>query len=268
MRTQALVPLTEEQLRAQVPAAFGQCPAKHMSQRYHFVDSAAVIAELRSGGWLPVAAAQKRDREVAKHLIRFRHQALTGVLPGDADAVGQGYPELVMVNSHNGRSRFELMAGVFVVACCNGLIVARESLGAVSLVHVRGHEDAMLAAAEQIVELMQPIMHRIRGMRERQLSLSEQESFAQEALAAHYGARTPPFTPDQILAPRRAADARPDLWATFGRVQENLMAGGIVGRTRGKVARMFTSRPVRDISTQVGTNQALWLLADRYLDQK
>jgi len=41
------------------------------------------------------------------------------------------------------------------------------------------------------------------------------------------GKITTPITPAQLLAPRRYADEGKDLWHTFNRVQENVIAGGL-----------------------------------------
>ena len=53
---------------------------------------------------------------------------------------------------------------------------------------------------------------------------------------------------------------RPDLWAVFNRVQENLVKGGLNGRTAN--GRNQRTRPVQGIDQNLRLNRALWLLAE------
>lgn len=261
--------LSMERLKELVPAAFTDRPASQLSEAYRHVNTAEAVRALSKQGWFPVAANQKRARDkaaapYAKHLIRFRHEGARGIFSGGTMAVGQAFPELVLVNSHNGSSRYELMAGIFVLACSNGLIVAEETLGAVAIRHVRSHEEELLSAAQRVSEQLKPIMNRVQRMRDCLLPIDRQRVFAREALQLKFPAGNSPFAPDQILVSRRESDRRNDLWAVFNRVQENLLAGQTVGVTQGPNGRRFTSRPVRDVNVQLNLNQALWTLADKF----
>ena len=55
-------------------------------------------------------------------------------------------------------------------------------------------------------------------------------------------------------------DNHEDLWSTFNRVQENLVKGGLSGRSAN--GRQQRTRPVQGIDQNVRLNRALWLLAD------
>jgi len=70
-----------------------------------------------------------------------------------------------------------------------------------------------------------------------------------------------PITEEQILMPRRYEDKKDDLWTTLARVQENLIKGGILARTRkGRTTR---TRAVTGIDQNVKLNRALWVLAEQ-----
>ena len=60
--------------------------------------------------------------------------------------------------------------------------------------------------------------------------------------------------------PRRFEDRRDDLWTTFNRLQENLVKGGLEGRSRN--GRATRTRPVNGIDQNVKLNRALWVLAE------
>ncbi len=40
-----------------------------------------------------------------------------------------------------------------------------------------------------------------------------------------------PVTPEQIITPRRREDKQNDLWTTWQRVQENMIKGGLPGKS-------------------------------------
>jgi CxxC motif-containing protein (DUF1111 family) len=90
----------------------------------------------------------------------------------------------------------------------------------------------------------------------------EAEVFARAALALKYDDpdKPAPITETQVLAPRRSADSHPDLWSVFNRTQENLMQGGLMGRSAS--GRRQRTRPVLGIDQNLRLNRALWILAD------
>lgn len=263
--------MSEEDLKKAAPAIFQEHAHRALSERYAPVSTLEAIKTLERGGWRPVSAEQKRSRNAAgsvyaKHLIRFRHVSAQPVLKGGISAVGQAFPEIVLVNSHNGTSCYRLLAGLHVLACTNGLIVAEETLGSVIVRHLKGNQELLLSAAEKISINIKPIVARVDAMRRTKLDDKARKFFARSALKIKFPHGAAPFTADELLQPRRESDKRNDLWATFNVVQENFMAGGVKGKTES--GRRFTSLPVRDINVKVNANQALWNLADKFLVAK
>ncbi|MEZ6593978.1 DUF932 domain-containing protein [Klebsiella pneumoniae] len=63
-------------------------------------------------------------------------------------------------------------------------------------------------------------------------------------------------------APRRYEDKKDDIWTTYQRVQENLIKGGLPGRT--EKGKRTTTRPVKAIDGDVKLNKALWLIAEKF----
>ena len=71
------------------------------------------------------------------------------------------------------------------------------------------------------------------------------------------------MTEAQILSARRWQDKNDDLWTTYQRLQENLLKGGLPGRTaKGKRAH---TRAVKGIDGDVKLNRALWVMAENML---
>ena len=90
----------------------------------------------------------------------------------------------------------------------------------------------------------------------------EQAAFARAALTLKYDdpERPAPITEDQLLSARRFEDRSSDMWTTLSRVQENMIRGGLHGRSRN--GRATTTRAVTGIDQNVKINRALWVLAE------
>lgn len=68
------------------------------------------------------------------------------------------------------------------------------------------------------------------------------------------------MTEADVLQVRRHADDASDLWTTLNRTQENLVRGGLRGRSAA--GQRITTRAVTGIDQDVKLNRALWTLAD------
>jgi hypothetical protein len=101
------------------------------------------------------------------------------------------------------------------------------------------------------------------------LSPRESELFARSALELRYGedwSQASPVTTEQVLSPRRVADSGQDLWSTLNRVQENLLKGGLRGRSRS--GRRTRTRAIRSVTEDVRLNRALWRLTEHFTELK
>src|SRR5713101_2630839 len=119
----ALTPLTNDQLMERIPSAFNneRHPLK-TTAKYQHISTATVIEGLRQDNFLPFWAQQTRSKHerFTKHIIRFR-RGTTAFNPQMDDV----FPEVILINSHDGSSAYKLMAGMWRVVCSNGLIVGQ-----------------------------------------------------------------------------------------------------------------------------------------------
>jgi hypothetical protein len=256
-------PMTNEQLMAAAPSIFAREPWHKMSERYAFVPTIDVVEKMRSEGFAPVSAIQARTRidgkgEFTKHMIRFRDvrqgdQAITRHL-------GQVYPELVLVNSHDGASAYKLDSGLFRLICLNGMVVGD---GVVEHINVRhtGSADQVIDATYEIVDQMPKVMDSVESWQALRLPPPAQQAFAKAALALRYDEGEAPIAAEQVIQPRRYEDRGDSLWQTFNVAQENLTQGGVRGRNPETLRRAKT-RSVQGISENVKLNKALWTLAE------
>lgn len=251
--------LTDDQLRQVVPSIFAQEAHDSRSERYVYVPTIDIVQGLRREGWQPFFAVQAQPRDGsrtghAKHMLRLRRpEHIT-----ETEAA-----EVIIVNSHDGTTSYQMFSGLVRFVCTNSMI-AGQQFDEVR-VHHKGHiQDQIIEGAYKIAEDFPRLIDSTREMAALRLSEPEQRVFAEAALVARYGEEEAPITPDQVLRRRRHADVGPDLWTTFNAVQENIIRGGLMGRRRGEHGRVVrrTTRAINGIDQNVTVNRALWTLAE------
>jgi hypothetical protein len=251
-------PLTEEQMRKVAPSIFAEAAHDSRSQRYTYIPTATVLGKLRSEGFQPFVVAQTRvrdegKRDFTKHLLRLRHASQIN----DSEA-----NEVILLNSHDGTSSYQMLAGMVRFACTNGLVCG--DVASDVRVHHKGNiVDNVIQGAFDVLDGFELVREVRDSMRDVALSGVEAEIFARSALALKYEpdeTKPAPITERQLLQPRRSADDRPDLWTTFNRIQENMVRGGLPMRTAN--GRRQRTRAVEGIDQSVKLNRALWRLAE------
>lgn len=261
--TQNQTALTNEALFIKAPSIFATQPWERMSSKYTFIPTIQIVEKMRAEGFQPFSASQARTRiagkgEFTKHLIRFRDMRSGDVAA--MQALGGLIPEIVLTNSHDGASCYRIDAGVFRCVCINGLVVG-DCFGEQIKVRHSGSVDGIIEASYQVVEEFPKVLAAADSYSQLQLSAPQQKAFAAAAISLRYDDGEAPITADQIIRPRRSADADPNLWNTFNTVQENLVGGGLRGRNT-ETQRRLRTRPVSGISENTRLNKALWTLTE------
>ncbi len=259
---QSREPLSMNQIREAAPSVFAEDRHASRSHRYTYIPTSQIVEHLLQADYGVFAVNQggSRDEEkrgFTKHMLRFR--PLNQVVQ-----VGGTHNEIVLVNSHDGTSAYRLMAGVFRLVCGNGLIVAESMIQDIRI----KHSGNILAEVAQGVDNLRDELPRIGGrvqeMQAIEMSQPEREIFARAALTVKYGDEAP-VSATQILKPRRAEDATPNLWTTLNTVQESLVRGGHhytktneeTGRTQHR-----KTNAVNSVDGTTSINRAVWQLAE------
>jgi hypothetical protein len=269
----ALVPLT---------SLWAQTPSPQASAKYRQVKTVDVIDLFANQGWLPVTAQEQRVNKVEregfqKHLIRFRHESFT--LP---QKLGDHIPEIILKNSHDTTSSYQLLFGLFRLACLNGLIVSEAEFGTIRIFHLGFDESRIIDATHRFVEGAPLILGRVDQYRRIELTTSEQRAFAESALLVKLN---PPedvidlrlendiyqigerrFDTSSLIRPLRREDQPPTLWNTYNIVQEKLVGGNkseLNRRGRKKQLRGITA-----IDENIRVNRGLWHLLSELAKSK
>ncbi|HCT4373344.1 TPA: DUF945 domain-containing protein [Pseudomonas aeruginosa] len=251
-------PLSDDQIHRVAPSIFAEAPHESRSQRYAYIPTATVLTELRKEGFQPFMVTQTRTRhedrrDFTKHMIRLRHASQINA----RDEAN----EIILLNSHDGTSSYQMLAGMFRFVCSNGLVCG-DTVADVRVPHKGDVAGQVIEGAYQVLHGFDRALESRESMQAITLEEGEAEVFARAALSLKYDDpdKPAPITESQILMPRRFDDHRPDLWSVFNRTQENLTKGGLHGRSAN--GRRQQTRPVQGIDSDIRLNRALWLLAD------
>jgi hypothetical protein len=230
-----------------------------------YIPTIDVLRGLRREGFEPFMVAQGHSRiegktAYTKHLIRMRHAGQVSTKP-EAN-------EIILINSHDGASSYQMLAGLFRFVCCNGLVVG-EVVDDIRIPHKGNIQGEVIEGAFRVLDEFEAVGQHAEAMKALPLEPREEIAFATAALALRFGERgveengghrPAPVTAEQLNEARRIDDIGHNLWATFQRIQENVMRGGQQGRS--VQGRRLQTRPVTAIDRGVSLNRALWMLAE------
>jgi hypothetical protein len=254
--------LGEDQMRRAAPSIFAAGKHASRSERYTYIPTIDVLRGLQKEGFQPFMVAQGQSRiegkaEFTKHMIRLRH--------GDGRATTKPEAnEIILINSHDGASSYQMLAGAIRFACCNGMVVG-DICNDIRIAHKGSAKDDVIEGAFRVLEEFETVDASIDDMKSITLKPDEQRAFATAALTLRYGERgegqpAAPITAQQLGEARRFEDRGDSLWLAFMRCQENSLRGGQPGRsTQG---RRIRTREVNSIDRGVSLNRALWVLAE------
>ena len=175
--------------------------------------------------------------------------------------------EIILLNSHDGTSAYQMLSGVYRFVCQNGMVFG-DTQNDVRMRHSGNVVDNVIEGAFRVLEDFETVDNSRESMQALTLTDGEQAAFARAALALKYDTETAaaPITESQLLRPRRIDDRAPDLWTTFNRVQENVIRGGLRGKSA--TGKRISTREVQGIDQNVKLNRALWVLAEAMRDLK
>lgn len=251
------IALSDGEIRRVAPSIFAMEKHESRSNRYTYIPTIDVLQGLRQEGFMPfmVCQARARDeskREHTKHMVRMRHASQID---------GAEANEVILLNSHDGSSAYQMLAGVFRFVCSNGMVCG-ETHSDIRVRHSGNIVDNVIEGACRVLADFDLIDAQMDGMKSLMLNDGEQTAFARAALALRYdtGERPAPITERQLLQSKRRDDSSGDLWTTFNRVQENMISGGLRGRTATGSTRV--TRQVTAIDQSVKLNRGLWVLAE------
>lgn len=257
--------LTDDQIARVAPSVFAADKHERRSERYVFIPTRDIVAGLRKEGFMPVWAGQSKTRDPSnigytRHMVRFRH------VDADRRVTAGMVPEVVLKNSHNGTSQYELYAGIFRFICANGMICGDLTGEPLKVPHKRDAVERVIEGTFKVIDTAQDAVEEAAEWNTITLPRAERLEFAQFAHFARFAKKgedgtmlvDTPIKPEQMLVARRFEDRAPTLGNTFNVLQENGIRGGLrgIGERDGRVRRV-TARAINGIDQNVQFNQML-----------
>lgn len=255
------VELSNDQLIAKASSIGAKAPACHVSDKYSFIPTIDTVNYLRDAGWAPIEAKQGITRIIENR--NFQRHAITFTKP-ELD-LGDRRIQMTLYNSHDAGSSFILTGGVYRLVCSNGMVVGSNQ-AEYRHRHMGFDADNFIESAKFVAEKMNVITDNLQAWEGIELTPNDKGIFASAAHEIMFEGKNPTIQPNQLLIPRRSQDQGNDLWTTFNTIQENVIKGGLRGRSaRG---RRSQTRGVTSIHRDKILNQSLWSMADYMADAK
>lgn len=242
-----------------------------VSDKYQFFSTKDLVTKIEAMGYVLSSAqqafARKEKQGYQRHVLRFR-------LPQSIDnqqafALKQEFPEIVIVNSHDGSSSMRIIAGLFRLVCANGLISGR----ALDEIRIRHVKRIGVNPDEQLQEVLRVVAEKAKALAavaERWKQVSVTESGVKELLTATLEARTKgtayegkplKVDSDMLLRAYRPEDIENNLWTVFNVLQEKAIKSAFFAQTiDGETVRLNAPKA---LDRQVGINQYLWNAAEK-----
>lgn len=263
-------PLSDDLIHSVAPSIFAGAAHHTRSERYAYIPTIDVLNGLRKEGFQPFSVSQSRTRladrrEHTRHLIRLRH--VGDIAQHDSLLrTGEAAHEIVLLNSHDGTSSYQMLSGMFRFVCANGMVCGDIE----NDIRIRHKGNSAMAdvieGAYKVLNHQTIVADTVEHFRTIQLGTAEQAIFADEAIGLRFDGDKAPITSEQALQAHRFEDRDNSLWSVLNRTQENLIRGGMEGRsTTGKIRRV---RAVTGMDQDTKLNRALWSLAQRMAELK
>jgi len=256
------------------PAVLTETKSPETSGKYGFVNTMQAMQILGDYGFRPTKAMQQPSRKpenkpFAMHCISFAHD------DDLRNPYNETRPEIILYNSHDGKSALKLFAGAYRFICSNGIVAGDgfQSKMRHSKKTANGFETLLKETAESLPRMMQ----RIATMQETETAANVLDfaynaaklrwEMAPNELAenAETGTYYDKNTIGGLLGARRFDDQGTNAWKVFNRVQENIMRGGpdILSLTKkaketGQGWKYRKAKAVSSLPETIRLNRELW----------
>jgi len=247
------------------PSVLKQEPLGTVSKKYSFANTIEVVNDLEKLNWYPIEVKQnsiikEAYRGYQKHMIKFRNPEL--------QAINGLWPEIYLINSHDAKNSFQLMAGIYRLVCSNGMVVGDSVLPTMRIRHMNYDFSESSKAVGEIAKAFPWMLELIEKMKQITLDASQMETLTEKAFKLRWPDENP-LNSDFISLSKvnRPTDYRNSLWNFFNILQENIIKGKWYKEKYDERNRRTYSkvRPVTAITQTVKINRDLWDLAQNYI---
>lgn len=268
--------LSASQIVRRAPSVFTEYDhAEGLSSRYGEISTLQAMQVLADYGWQPVQALQRKPRIKGAAIYSAHMMAFSN--PNMSEIDGEGRPEVVLYNSHDGTSSLKLFAGFYRFICSNGIIAG--SGFANSVRHTAKNSLSFEAMIADTIERVPELLATVECLKQTRIHYSEARTMAiksaslrwDDLQAVGYGGEPiksgvyfDSQTLSKILQPVRFEDSHSDAWTIFNRIQESVTRGKtlVASVTRDNDDQVSfkyrNARALGAVSELVRVNRGLW----------
>ena len=262
------------------PAVMTDIRSPETSNRYGLVNTIEAMNVLSDYGYRPTRAKQqpniKDGREkYNKHLIAFSHKdelAKTDL---------ESRTEVLLYNSHDGRSSLKLFAGVFRFVCDNGMIAGEGFKNVMRHSHTTANNFEKLLT--QTLDGLPQVTDQVEKLSKTELTVKQILDLAKQAASLRWkelpentfsfnmpdpekGLYYTEATIHELARSNRYEDTGYNAWKAFNRIQESILKGGV--NIRSITSKHLSEKRIYGIqrkakgitalSENIRINQSLW----------
>jgi len=245
-----------DEIKEIAPSVFTTTAAPGLSDKYIQTPTSRVIEDLIELGWQVTKVQEiktRKNKGYQKHMVVFRNPNIT-IKGNDGDDV---FPQILLTNSHDGKSAFNFRVGLFRLVCSNGLVVSDKDFSNVSIRHINYTFESLREKMNEVISKLPGLVQKINLFKSTTLTQDQMNEFARKA--AELRTKQTINTMD-VLSHTRDADAGNDLWAVYNRVQEKLMSGDF--RYGNKTRK---ARSIKTFQKDIELNEKLFQLAETFI---
>jgi len=256
--------LSIDQVRQAAPVAFATQPTREVSNKYVFANTETVINDLGELGWLPTSASQRSVKRAdspsrfSPHMIKFANPDV--YIEGKHGDVS--FPQILLMNRHDGLGAFTFAAGLYRLVCSNGLVIATAQFASYRIPHKGYSFEELRQVVQGRVQALPEQLEVMNQMKETDLNVGQRRKLALDGLLIRNGIQptsalaqdyeVDPQVLQEILTPVRKEDEGHDLWATYNIVQEKLIKGGF------NVGVQRSAKAVKSFEKDLSINKQLF----------
>lgn len=263
-KTKYQTPLTLAQAVAKAPSIAATTAAPGVSDRYQHIPTTEVLEVLEKAGFCVVQADQSvcktpGKEAYMKHVVRLQPKKMDHLIAGDT--VGQ----IIVTNSHDRTSAFNMMCGLYRLWCGNGMASPVGDMAAVRVMHTdKAFRENIMAGVDLITEVIASVVTpQIERMEAKTLTIAQAREFALGASLLKWGSPKEDQV-EALLDCRRDEDDGMSMWKVLNRIQENAVKGGYA--TQDAAGRNVKARGIKSVDRDLDFNVKLWTMGARVLE--
>jgi hypothetical protein len=244
-------------MKFKAPSIFTKTSSPDVSGKYTHIPTSIVVEDMSKLGWNVVDVKEVRARKgigFQKHLIVFRNNDI--VINGeDGDVV---FPQLLLTNSHDGKSSFKFTAGIFRLICENGLVISTQTFENVKMRHMGYTFEELQQNIVSMVEKLPLTVETMNKMKNTLITSNEKLEFAKKAMASRFDVADIDDLKidfESLLLPTRNEDLGDDLWTVFNVLQEKILNGDFQYMIGTKIRK---ARKIKNFQQDIKVNQLIF----------